>query len=824
MSPVSRRRASTLAPIQVAGLLVLLALGGAVVWVLYPLAFPMAPEHWQVTRQEAARIAEARLSDLGGPPRNAYVTVRLETDDALELRLASVPGEQRERLRASSLGRRLAVWRVSFYQRSSPVGQWSYRAEIALDGEVLSLVRGTPPGQVGSAEIDAATARQRADTFLAEQGIDLSRFAPPVDRRVDLGGFAYRYLRYRELHRELLPISGAGLEYGIEVRFAGEDLEGFYTWLRDAESGGVESSLARAGSIRTALMLAPFLFLPILAWFFVRRYHEGLVPVRRATRLGLLVYGAWLVVWLLASRSAAEGTAVASLSRVHTTWALSGLAVVVYFPALAIVTLMATALGESFAHGTWRARLGTLDALFIGSWRNASVATSALRGVTVGVATAAALLLMATIRAELGAPLVLSQQLGPWWDSAWFPGFALLCVALGRVVLQLALGVLCVVPLLVDRSGLWLGCLGAALVGVLFPAPLTVPSLGGGMVVSMGMALVGIAVFVQWDALSALLALLMPHVLLGALPLLSAMDPGLVFQGCAALLLASLPFWVSLRQLGGTKLLHVELDDIPPHVRRIAERERQRLEIETAQRIQSAILPDLPRRVGSLEVAHFYLSASEVGGDFYSLEALADGRVAIAIGDVAGHGVSSGLMMSAARAAFSVQVRADPSVDRVFEALNRVVFASAGKRSITTLCYALFEPGSRTLDLASAGHLYPYRVAFDGTLEVFESTAYPLGVREHLSIEARSFTLETGDSVLFASDGLVEWRRLGGEEPFGFDRLERALRAAAGRDAPGLRDTLLGDLERFVGSGQRVDLEALPRDDDLTLLVVRLAS
>jgi sigma-B regulation protein RsbU (phosphoserine phosphatase) len=237
-----------------------------------------------------------------------------------------------------------------------------------------------------------------------------------------------------------------------------------------------------------------------------------------------------------------------------------------------------------------------------------------------------------------------------------------------------------------------------------------------------------------------------------------------------------------------------------------------------------------------VEVAHFYLSATEVAGDFYLLEAITAqeatpqkagvdtaGRVAIAIGDVAGHGISSGLMMSAARAALQVQLRADPRVERVFEMLNAVVCRSAGQRLLTTLCYALLEPARRRLHFACAGHLYPYRISVDGTVMALESTAYPLGVREQLSLEPRTVELDPGDALLFASDGLVEWRRLGGEEPYGFDRLERALRQAANRGAVGLRDAVLADLERFLGSGERVVLERLAREDDLTVLVVKLA-
>ncbi len=107
-------------------------------------------------------------------------------------------------------------------------------------------------------------------------------------------------------------------------------------------------------------------------------------------------------------------------------------------------------------------------------------------------------------------------------------------------------------------------------------------------------------------------------------------------------------------------------------MRRIASRERQRLELETARRIQNSILPELPSRLDGVELAHVLLPATEVGGDFYEAAELPDGRQALAVGDVAGHGVASGLVMAMARSALAAQLPIDPSVEAVFQTLNRV--------------------------------------------------------------------------------------------------------------------------------------------------------
>jgi len=203
-----------------------------------------------------------------------------------------------------------------------------------------------------------------------------------------------------------------------------------------------------------------------------------------------------------------------------------------------------------------------------------------------------------------------------------------------------------------------------------------------------------------------------------------------------------------------------------------------------------------------------------VGGDFYDVLDLEDGRLAVAVGDVAGHGVSSGLVMSMAKSALSVQVTFDPEVEAVFSTLNRMVYQSARKRLLVTLCYALIDPVTRTMSYASAGHLFPYRLSLQGDVHALESVSYPLGVRENLEVRVRAATLESGDVLFLFSDGVVEAHAENSEDLFGFDRLEDSLSRHAGMDVDQICEGVLADLERFTARA--------PREDDLTLLVLQI--
>jgi hypothetical protein len=773
----------------------------------YPYAAPLRPHPFRASAGDAQRLVLDTMRQLGRPVDRPYVLVHFSTDAQIERRLQlELEHEPLAKLQATGLPEQVSVWEVIVYPPDAFKDDYTAKAQVSPAGRLVSLhFRADAEARGGM--LDPAVARRRADDFLRSQGVDLGRFHLPEVRTQQLAARIDTTLHYHGRDQ----LSGGGV--GLEVKFAGDRVSDYGPWI---EEGSARHLVQRSLQSTQLMLLGIFVFsyglLAVLTIPFLRHYHEGEIGVRRGLELFAVVGAAGMLVMALVTRSQLDEVNLAFATPQQASLLFMMFAVLFNVMPLALLAFLAWSVGEWSCRRQWGDKLTSFDALFRRRWTNATVAFSSLAGVLAGLALAglAVGLLLAVRRFGAWPVFGLMRTAQTGWmgieEAASRVGF------LVPVELVIAL---CVLPLLARWLGRSLGLgLTALIAAIAIWLPVPVLPLGWGVVVSALFAGALLLVFVCFDLLAFLLAMCISSFLLSAYPVLAAPNLALQAGGWLGLAVLALPLWLSIGYVASKREITYRYEDVPPHVRRIAERERQRVELETARRIQSSILPDLPPRLAGVDLAHAYLPASEVGGDFYDVLALEDGRLALAVGDVAGHGVSSGLVMSMAKSALAVQVTFDPDVDAVFRTLNRTVYQTARKRLLATFCYALLDPVRRELLYASAGHLFPYRVTAAGKVEALEASGYPLGVRRTIEVEPRLLRLGAGDALFMFSDGLVEARAEGSDDLFGFDRLEESLARHAGASVEGLRDLVLADVAEFVRHA--------PREDDITVLVVRL--
>lgn len=244
----------------------------------------------------------------------------------------------------------------------------------------------------------------------------------------------------------------------------------------------------------------------------------------------------------------------------------------------------------------------------------------------------------------------------------------------------------------------------------------------------------------------------------------------------------------------------------------VAEKERLQSEIAIAADIQRNLLPaGGPDHEGVSFSAHFEPTAS-IGGDYYDVFKLSPTRLAVAIGDVSGHGLSTGIVMAMVKAAMTTLIEEGADETSLFRRLNELVYRSTERRAFMTLAFTVFDLDRGTIRHTNGGHIYPYILRGDGTTEAIEAPSLPLGVRPELRAGTVETELREGDTLVYVSDGIIEAQDEQGE-PLGFDKLEALLARCCGLPADEVRDTILGAVATHAGTR--------PADDDRTVMIVR---
>jgi serine phosphatase RsbU (regulator of sigma subunit) len=241
------------------------------------------------------------------------------------------------------------------------------------------------------------------------------------------------------------------------------------------------------------------------------------------------------------------------------------------------------------------------------------------------------------------------------------------------------------------------------------------------------------------------------------------------------------------------------------------ERERIEQELQAARQIQQELLPESVPKLGGWRIATYYGPAREVGGDFFDFLELEDGRLGLIVGDATGHGMPAALVMATTRGMLRAIIQSLASPGEVLARVNEALVADIPPSTFVTCFYGILDPESGRFTYANAGHNLPCRL-HNGQADELGARGLPLGLMPGTDYEEKEAVLESGDSVLFYSDGLVEAHDPEGGM-FGFPRLRRLVAEHAAEEGP-LVDILMDELRSFTGEGWE-------QEDDITLVTLR---
>lgn len=243
----------------------------------------------------------------------------------------------------------------------------------------------------------------------------------------------------------------------------------------------------------------------------------------------------------------------------------------------------------------------------------------------------------------------------------------------------------------------------------------------------------------------------------------------------------------------------------------VADRLSLKHDLNVARDIQLAMLPQGTFRAPGVEVHGETRPANTVGGDFYDMIPLPDGRLIVALGDVAGKGSPAALLMALLLAMLRTLVDEGLEPGPLLDRLNAQVLRHAPRSRFVTLFLACLAPDG-TLQWVNAGQNPPHIRRASGRVEPLHATGVALGMFEATSYTASTQRLDPGDLLVAYSDGVTEAENPAGQ-PFDESGLDGVLTAWAAASAPEISAAII----RAVGT----HIAEARVNDDLTVLVLR---
>ena len=238
-------------------------------------------------------------------------------------------------------------------------------------------------------------------------------------------------------------------------------------------------------------------------------------------------------------------------------------------------------------------------------------------------------------------------------------------------------------------------------------------------------------------------------------------------------------------------------------------------DLDTAARIQAALLPRRDLALDGWDVHYHYQPAGPVSGDYVDLATAGPGGrdLYFVFGDVAGKGVAASILMSHLKAVFAGLIAAAPPLDALMADANRVLCETTLASHFATVVAGRLRPDGRG-ELVNAGHPHPLLLAA-GEVRQLPSTGLPVGMFCDARYDVERFGLAPEDALVLYTDGLSEATDPQGEE-YGGERPARLLAGRSGASAQALTHALQADVEAFRAG--------TPQGDDLTLLAIRRAA
>jgi phosphoserine phosphatase RsbU/P len=245
------------------------------------------------------------------------------------------------------------------------------------------------------------------------------------------------------------------------------------------------------------------------------------------------------------------------------------------------------------------------------------------------------------------------------------------------------------------------------------------------------------------------------------------------------------------------------------------EKEKMEKELSLAAQIQKDFLPKKDPEWKNFEITGANIPCYQVGGDYFDYIPISSDRLGIAIGDVAGKGVSASLLMASLRAALHSEIGPDYSMPDMIEKLNSFIYRSSASNRFISFFFGELNKETGEFKYINAGHNPPFILNKKGKITHLESTGLCLGMFESEKYELQKVKLNVGEIFLLYTDGIIECRSRDNTE-FEEERIIDLIKKHSKESAYTIKDKVYATLHEFSAGTDPMD--------DMTLLVIKRIS
>lgn len=258
--------------------------------------------------------------------------------------------------------------------------------------------------------------------------------------------------------------------------------------------------------------------------------------------------------------------------------------------------------------------------------------------------------------------------------------------------------------------------------------------------------------------------------------------------------------------------LQQAFDELKAAQEQLIEKERLERELKVAADIQMSILPAVLPVRENFDFGGRILPARQVGGDFYDVFEVGDGKLGVLIGDVADKGVPSAIFMARAHALIIAEADTAISPGEVLRRVNKHITRLEKSIQFVTALYGVLDTQTAEFSYARAGHEPPLLLHDDGDVHRLpHQPGMALGLWENITLDEYSLFLPKGSLLVLYTDGMTDCRNPKGE-PFGLERIKKTMTGLVNLSAQEGCDQLFEALMNYQDGSKQ--------DDDVTLVAV----